>query len=65
MLIFFIVCLFLSINIVPLSSVNFVVIVQLLSHVQLFATTWTSGFPVLHDLPEFAQVHVHRVSDAV
>ena len=24
-----------------------------------------SGFPVLHHLPEFAQTHVHRVSDAV
>ena len=25
----------------------------------------TSGFPVLHHLPEFAQTHVHRVSDAI
>ena len=25
----------------------------------------TSGFPVLHYLPEFAQSHVHRVSDAM
>ena len=23
------------------------------------------GFPVLHHLPEFAQIHVHRVSDAI
>ena len=23
------------------------------------------GFPVLHDLPEFAQTHVHWVSDAI
>ena len=23
------------------------------------------GFPVLHDLPEFAQTHVHRVSDTI
>ena len=23
------------------------------------------GFPVLHYLPEFAQIHVHRVSDAI
>ena len=23
------------------------------------------GFPVLHYLPEFAQTHVHRVSDAI
>ena len=25
----------------------------------------TPGFPVLHPLPEFAQTHVHRVSDAI
>ena len=25
----------------------------------------TSGFPVLHYLPEFAQIHVHCVSDAI
>ena len=25
----------------------------------------TSGFPVLHYLPEFAQTHVHSVSDAI
>ena len=25
----------------------------------------TSGFPVLHHLPEFAQVRVHLVSDAI
>ena len=24
-----------------------------------------SGFPVLHYLPELAQTHVHRVSDAI
>ena len=23
------------------------------------------GFPVLHHLPEFAQTHVHRVSDVI
>ena len=23
------------------------------------------GFPVLHYLPEFAQIHVHRISDAM
>ena len=39
-----------------------VVVIQSLSHVQLFATPWTvatPGFPVLHHLPEFAQTHVH------
>ena len=25
----------------------------------------TPGFPVLHPPPEFAQTHVHRVSDAI
>ena len=25
----------------------------------------TPGFPVLHHLPELAQTHVHRVSDAI
>ena len=25
----------------------------------------TPGFPVHHQLPEFAQTHVHRVSDAI
>ena len=25
----------------------------------------TPGFPVSHHLPEFAQVHVHRISDAI
>ena len=37
-------------------------IVQSLSHVQLFETPWTAampGSPVLHYLPEFAQIHVH------
>ena len=27
--------------------------------VQLFATPWATGFPVLYYLPEFAQTHVH------
>ena len=42
--------------------------VQLLSHVQLFVTPWThstTGFSVHHQLPELAQTHVHRVSDAI
>ena len=25
----------------------------------------TPGFPILHDLPEFAQIHVHWVGDAI
>jgi len=36
--------------------------VQLLNHVRLFATP---GFPAHHQLPDLAQNHVHRVSDAI
>ena len=41
--------------------------VQLLSCVRLFATMdcSTSGLPVHHQLLEFTQTHVHRVSDAI
>ena len=41
--------------------------VQLLSCIWFFATPWTctSGSPVHHQLLEFAQTHVHRVSDAI
>ena len=45
-----------------------VVVVWSLSHVRLFATTWTAatpGFPVLHHLLQFAQTHVHWVSGAI
>ena len=34
--------------------------VESFCHVWLFATTWTSGFPVHHQLPELAQTHVHQ-----
>ena len=41
--------------------------VQLLSHVQLCDPMNSSmpGLPVHHQLPEFTQTHVHRVSDAI
>ena len=42
--------------------------VQLLSHVQFFATPWdcsTPGPPVHHQLLEFTQTHVHWVVDAI
>ena len=42
--------------------------VQLLSHVWLFATPMdcsTPGFPVHHQFPEPAQIHVHQVGDAI
>ena len=45
--------------------------VQSLNRVQLFATLCypmnrsTPGLPVHHQLPEFTQTHVHRVSNAI
>ena len=42
------------------------VVVQSPSCVRLFATPWTAvSSPVPHHLPEFAQHHVHCISDAV
>ena len=38
--------------------------VQLLSHVQLCDCS-TPGLPVHHRLPEFTQIHVHQVNDAI
>ena len=44
-----------------------VVAVQLLSHLTLYDPMDCSvpGFPVLHQLPEFARIHIHEVSDAL
>ena len=46
-----------------------IISVQWLSRVQLFATPWIAArqasLPVHHQLPEFTQTHVHRVSDAI
>ena len=44
-----------------------VVAVQWLSCVRLFVTPWTAACQasVLHYLPEIAQTHVRRVSDAI
>ena len=47
---------------------SFVVVVQFLSCIWFFVTLIdcsTSGSSVLHDLPEFAQIHVHQVSDVI
>ena len=43
------------------------VVVQLLSYVQLcnLMDCSTPGFPVLYNLPELAQTHVHWVGDAI
>ena len=43
-------------------------VVQLPSHVRLFATPWIAsmpGLPVSHHLPMFAQVDDHCISDAI
>ena len=43
-------------------------VVQLLSHVQLFATPWTAALLVFLSFTisqEFAQTHIHWVSDAI
>ena len=43
-----------------------VVVIQLLSHVQLFATTWTTPvLPAPHYLLEFAPILLHWVGDAI
>ena len=51
---------------------NFVSITLLLLFSRLVSLTLcepldysTPGFPVLHQLPEFAQTHVHKVHDAI
>ena len=39
----------------------------MLNHIWLFVTPWSysmPGFAVLHCVPEFAQIHIHWVSDA-
>ena len=44
--------------------ISFVILLLLFSRVFLFVTPWTPGSSVLHSLLEFAQIGVHRVSDA-
>ena len=43
------------------------VVVQLVSHVQLFATPWTAAHqPSLSlTIPQFAQIHVHCIGDSI
>ena len=81
---------------IPSKGGKIFVVIQSLSHVQLFATPWTiahqaslsftisqirsdeiscsvvypmnrsmPGLPVHHQLPEYTETHVHRVSDAI
>ena len=42
-----------------------IISLQSLSCVQLFVTPWTAAHPVHYQLPELAQSHVHRISDAI
>ena len=46
---------------------SIIIVVQLLSHVQLFVTSWTAIYQAsqVFTLPEFCQNHVHRVGDAI
>ena len=44
----------------------YAVVVQSLSHVWLFPMDGSMpGFPVLHYLPDFAQTHIHCISDTI
>ena len=59
---------FLMLKILRRGKKDIVVVAQLLSRVQLFVTSWTVAMPrfsVLHHLPEFSQVHVRWVGDAI
>ena len=42
-----------------------IISVELLSRVPLFGTPWIAGLLVHHQLPKFAQTHVHQVNDAI
>ena len=45
-----------------------IIVVQLLSHIQLFAPSWTAAHQaslILHYLPELFQAHVHWVGDTI
>ena len=57
----------LRLNITLFSSKRFFSSVQSLSHVWLLdpMNCSTPGLPVLHQLPEFIQTHVHWVGDAI
>ena len=45
--------------------VRIVAVVQLPNSIRIVAAPWTAVLPVPHHLPEFAQVHVQGVTDAV
>ena len=52
-------------NIVSQLSVQFSSVTQLCPTLCDLIDCSTPGFPVHHQLPELAQTHVHRVSDAI
>ena len=49
----------------PISSVQFSSVAQSCSTLCDPMNHSTPGLPVHHQLPEFTQIHVHRVSDAI
>ena len=49
----------------PFSSVHFSSVAQSCPTLCDPMNRSAPGFPVHHQLPEFAQTHVHRVSDAI
>ena len=49
----------------PISSVQFSSVTQSCSTVCDPVNCSTPGLPVHHQLPEFTQTHIHRVSDAI
>ena len=49
----------------PISSVHFSIVAQSCSTLCDPMNRSTPGLPVHHQLPEFTQTHVHRVSDAI
>ena len=58
-----------SLELVNNFSTDVMFVVQLLSHVWLFVTPWTNcsmpGSSVLYYILEFAQIHVHWISDSI
>ena len=52
--------------IIDIIGVFFVVVVQLLSHVWLFVTSWTAAWQAtLYYILEFVHIHVYWIDDAI
>ena len=58
---------FVCLMILSYMSCLYIIVIQLLSYVHSCdpMDCSTPGFPVLHSLPEFAEIHVHWASDAI